>query len=80
VKMYAHSGGPIRSALVDDYDVILAGDAHLFDRYQEQRSLHPSRCGGPTVPPHRGKASRSSFALSTAAFTVSDGRIGRRHW
>lgn len=44
-----------------------------------QRSLHPSRCGGPTVPPHRGKASRPSFALSTAAFTVSDGRIGRRH-
>lgn len=36
MEMYAHSGGPIRCALVGDYDVILAGDAHLFDRYQER--------------------------------------------
>ena len=30
------SSGPVRLALVDDYDVILAGVAHLFDRYQDR--------------------------------------------
>src|SRR5680860_165111 len=34
--MHAHSGGPIRLALFDDYDVILAGVAHLYDRYQDR--------------------------------------------
>ncbi|MGZ8755498.1 MAG: DNA-binding response regulator, partial [Acidimicrobiia bacterium] len=34
--MHAHSGSPIRLALVDDYDVILAGIAHLVDRYQDR--------------------------------------------
>ncbi|WP_382306053.1 response regulator transcription factor [Herbiconiux sp. UC225_62] len=28
--------GPIRVALVDDYDVVLAGLAHLFDRYRDR--------------------------------------------
>ncbi|MCS5719744.1 response regulator transcription factor [Herbiconiux sp. CPCC 205763] len=29
-------GGPIRVALVDDYDVVLAGLAHMFDRYRDR--------------------------------------------
>jgi len=30
------SGAPIRVALVDDYDVVLTGVAHMFDRYQDR--------------------------------------------
>ncbi|MFB2598488.1 response regulator transcription factor [Herbiconiux sp. P17] len=29
-------GAPIRVALVDDYDVVLAGLAHMFDRYRDR--------------------------------------------
>ncbi|MGI8799926.1 MAG: response regulator transcription factor [Pseudonocardia sp.] len=30
------SGSPIRVALVDDYDVVLIGVAHMFDRYRDR--------------------------------------------
>jgi DNA-binding NarL/FixJ family response regulator len=32
----SESGAPIRVALVDDYDVVLTGVAHMFDRYQDR--------------------------------------------
>lgn len=36
VVIVRHVGNPVSLALVDDYDVILAGVAHLFDNYQER--------------------------------------------
>ena len=34
--MRAHGRGPITVALVDDYDVVLLGVAHMFERYQDR--------------------------------------------
>ena len=34
--MPTSAGGPITVALVDDYDIVLMGVAHMFDRYRDR--------------------------------------------